>query len=710
MTDASRMRRAAGWLVLLVCTVTLIAWIGLWAGRREAANQADTIRRAIDIHMLGLRGEAVRYNYLPHAAAGHQDILGVLEAPDDVRKRQLANRYLEDLNRRAGSDTLYVMTLEGRTLAASNWNTPGSFVDHIYANRPYFIDARAGRAGMFYGIGTTTGVPGLFMATPVRRDGVVIGVVAVKVSLREIDTAWAGSRDPIVLADKRGILFIGSITPWMLHTRRTVSPDDLAEINAAQQYGPHTRFALVPWSIERNGDHDWYRVDTTLEGKHRAYIAIDEPWPEMGWTLTVMADHAPVVAAQFTAWALGSLGAGLLLLAGLNGRLHLRRLREQQQARQQLESRVRERTADLMDAHSHRKAMEDALLVGMRARDLDGRITYVNPALCEMTGYSADALIGSSPPYPYWHPDELEKHWQDLEVSLGGNAAVSGFESRIRHRDGHEVFTMIYTAPLIDGTGKHSGWMSSIVDITEKRRSEERQRVQDQQLQHAGRVANLGEMASTLAHELNQPLQAITTHAGNARDYARVIKSEQLDASIKSIEAQAKRCAEIVRRFRDFIKKRTMGVEACDIGEIATTVLALLRPQIKAQQARITTRLQTGLPLVQGDRLLLEQVLLNLILNAVQAMHDMPAQRRLVEIESKHAQGEVQVIISDHGPGIDPESAARLFEPYFTTKPDGLGLGLNICRSIIESHRGHLTFSNRPDGGAVFTIHIPCTP
>lgn len=710
MTDGSRVRLPVRWLLSLVCTAMLITWIGLWAGRREAANQADTIRRAIDIHMLGLRGEADRYNYLPHAAAGHQDILGVLGAPDDGTKRQQANHYLEGLNRRAGSDTLYVMALDGKTLAASNWNTKGSFVDRNYANRPYFIDASAGRAGMFYGIGTTTGVPGLFMATPVRRDGMVIGVVAVKVSLREIDTAWAGSRDPIVLADKRGILFIGSIAPWMFHTRRTVSSDDLAAINAAQQYGPHTSFPLVPWSIERNGDQAWYRIDTTLEGRNRSYIAMDEPWPEMGWTLTVMADHAPVAAAQLTAWTLGTLGAGLLLLGGMYGRLHLRRLAEQQQARQLLESRVRERTADLMEAHAHRKAMEDALLVGMRARDLEGRITYVNPALCEITGYSADELIGSLPPYAYWHPDELEKHWLDLETSLSGNAAVNGFESRVRHRDGHDVFTMIYTAPLIDGTGKHSGWMSSIVDITEQKRGEARQHALDQQLQHAGRVANLGEMASTLAHELNQPLMVITTVASSARDHARKSGDDLLSRDIVEIEAQALRCAAIVRRFRDFIKKHTASVETCDMNEVATAVLALLKSEVKAQHARIITRLQARLPGVQGDRLLLEQVLLNLILNGLQAMRDIPVQKRLIEIESKLVNDQVQIIVADHGLGVAPELVKQLFEPFFTTKPDGLGLGLNICRSIIESHRGSLTFEHRSNGGAVFIIHIPCKP
>ena len=150
--------------------------------------------------------------------------------------------------------------------------------------------------------------------------------------------------------------------------------------------------------------------------------------------------------------------------------------------------RVHERTRELQDARAFRQAMEDSLLVGMRARDLEGRIIYVNPALCEMLGYTAEELVGRMPPYPYWHPDDLEKHWRDNEAVLTGTAALNGFESRMRHRDGHDVHTMVYTAPLIDASGRHSGWMSSVVDISAQKHAEERQRSQQAQLQQ-GRPA-----------------------------------------------------------------------------------------------------------------------------------------------------------------------------------------------------------------------------
>lgn len=727
MTISKRWRQLALLLIVVVFAALLIAWVGQLAARREAAAQADAIKRSIEVYALALRGAAARYNYLPFAAAQHQDVMAALQAPTDKAQGQRANLYLEDVSRRAGSDALYVIGVDGTTLAASNWGTAQSFVGQDYANRPYFIDARAGRSGQFYGIGTTTGIPGLFIAAPVRRDAAVIGIVAVKVSLREIEAAWASARDPVMVADARGIFFIGSVAPWKFSTMRPVSAEDLREIARTAQYGPHTTFPLVPWAVDRTGDSSGYLVRTQRDGQSRTYLAVDEPLPEFGWNLTVMTDHAPVARVRYLTWTIGALGSGVLLLgalyAGLRHRrladqavvqrereqLQQQRLAEQSNARRELEVRVRERTAELQDAASFRKAMEDSLLVGMRARDLEGRIRYVNPALCDITGYGADELIGRLPPYPYWHPDDLDKHWEESNAALEGKAALTGFESRIRHRAGHDVHTMVYTAPLIDGDGKHTGWMSSVVDITEQKRAESRQHLQEQQLQHQQRRAVLGEMATTLAHELNQPLMAISTYASLAKDYVELGNLAMLKATLGDVQAQSQRAAEILRRIRMPLQPQTAGARECAVNDLVVNVMALLKPEIRAQQARIETRLQSQLPPVPGDPVLLEQVLLNLVLNSLQAMRETPAGQRVVEIETRFVDGVVQVQVADRGPGIAPDVAPKLFEPFFTTKADGFGLGLNICRTIIESLRGRLTFGNRPDGGAIFTLHLVCT-
>ena len=694
------------WAVAAVLGLALIAAAGQWAARREASFQLDSIHRAIEVHALGLRGAAAKYSYLPFTAAQHPDVLAALAQPHDPVAQQRANRYIEEVNLRAGSDALYLIDLQGMTLAASNWQTAQSFVGQSYANRPYFLDARAGRNGQFYGVGQTTGEPGLFISAPVQQGGAVRGVLTVKVSLRQIQDTWAYVRDPILLADARGIVFLGSVPSWIYQAKRALGEDDLAWVQRHQQYGARHSFAQLPWQRDATPDAEGYRVRTSLAGQPREFLAVDEALPDLGWTLTVMADYATVTRARERSWMLGLLCAGLLLLGGLYWRLRERRFAEQRDARRDLEVRVRERTLELDQAHAFRKAMEDSLLVGMRARDLEGHIIYVNPALCEMTGYRADELLGRLPPYPYWHPDDVEQHWQNNEATMTGQAAMSGFESRIRHRDGHEVFTMVYTARLINAHGQHSGWMSSVVDITAQKRAELRQRQNDEQLQHAQRLASLGEMASTLAHELNQPLAALSNFASAAKAFAEQGRSDLLVSSLDETMAQAQRTAEIVRRIRGFVRQRTAGAEDCGVATLVANVLALLQGEMRQQQARAALRIPATLPAVRGDRVLLEQVLLNLVLNSLQAMHATPVERRLVEIDAAVVASRMHIRVADRGPGIDAAIAEQVFAPFFTTKDGGLGLGLNICRTIVESHRGRLTFANRVDGGTVFTLEL----
>jgi len=700
-------RTLYAWAAAVLAALLLIGIAGQWAASREASFQADSIRRAMEVHVLGLRDAAGKYSYLPFTAGMHPDVLAALAHPQDPATRQRANRYIEEVNRLAGSDDLYLIDLQGLTLAASNWATSHSFVGQSYANRPYFIDARAGRSGLFYGVGQTTGEPGLFISAPVQPEGgPVLGVVTVKVSLRELQEAWGFAREPILLTDARGVVFLSSVPAWLYRANRALDETDLDWVQRHQQYGLRTSFPLLPWKVARDEGQPGYLVRTDIDGKPRRFLAVDEPLPDLGWTLTVMADHSEVTNARERTWMLGLLCAGVLLLGGLYWQLRERRFAEQRDARRDLELRVRERTHALDEAHAFRKAMEDSLLVGMRARDLEGRIIYVNPAFCEMTGYSADELLGKLPPYPYWRPEDTAQHWREYETMMSGQSALSGFESSVRHRGGHEVITMVYTARLIDVEGRHSGWMSSVVDITEQKRAELRQRQNDEQLQHAQRLASLGEMASTLAHELNQPLMALSNFASAAKAFAEQGNQSLLVSSLDETVAQAQRSAEIVRRIRGFVRQQTVGAEDCAVAALVTNALALLQGEMRLRQARAEVRIPPALPAVRGDRVLLEQVLLNLLSNSLQAMQATPPEQRVVEVEAEVLGGRMHIRVADHGPGIDAALAEQVFAPFFTTKAGGLGLGLNICRTIVEAHRGRLSFANRAEGGTVFTLEL----
>ena len=689
--------------------VLLVLGAGEWATRNELDTQWDNLRRTAEVQALALRGVATRYSYLPFTAAQQPLVAQLLRNPASAAVREAANAYLQAVNTHAGSDALYVIDAQGLTLASSNWNTASSFVDQNYGNRPYFRDGLHGLAGRFYGVGKTTGAPGLFASAPVRQaDGTVIGVVAVKVSMQPIVDTWSQLRDPVFVADERGIVFLGSVASWLYKTTRSLPGEAVRQLQHDEQYGAQWTPEPVPWKLQTPGDQPG--TELRVPGTGRQYLAFEEHLPDLGWTLTLTADSKVVAAARQQAWALASLASGLLVLGALYWQLRERRLAENRQARVELEQRVHERTYALQQAQAFRQSMEDSLLVGMRARDLQGRIVYVNAAMCEMVGYSADELIGCLPPYPYWHPDDLDRHWRDSDTALAGRATPQGHENRLRHRNGSDVYTMFYTARLIDGNGEHIGWMSSVVDITAQKRAEEQQQQREAQLQRVQRVITVGEMASTLAHELNQPLAALVNYAAAARSLAAQGKAGLLNDTLAALSAQALRASDIVGRIRRWVRQHPEAREPCDLNAAVDQSLALLL-RAEARRHGVAVRLElAGAPVpVSADRVLLEQVVLNLGLNALQAMQSNPAppagRELLLRTTAEAGQASLQVL--DRGPGLAPEIAARLFEPFFTTRLDGLGLGLNICRSIVESMGGVLRARNREGGGAVFEIQLP---
>lgn len=699
------------WRRLLVAAgaLAVIAASGNWAERHELQTKTEGLRQAAAAHVLGLRGLVEKHDFLPHAASRHPDVQALLRTPSDAALRARVNDYFADLQATTGAAALFLVDRAGLTLAASNWNLPSSFVGQSYRQRPYFQDAVQGRRGLFYGLGLTTGQSGLFIAEPVRADGAILGVVVVKISLEPLQAAWMRGADPVVLRDNHGIVFLSAVPDWLFHAIRPVSAADLRWIVAHRQYGDRDGFYVLPWETETRGTAPAFVLHTSVAGRRMDLLALDTPLPELGWTLTVTTDMKEVVQARQLALVLAALAVALLLLGVLYWRLREKRFIEQKTARIELERRVEERTRDLEEAHAFRKAMEDSLLVGMRARDPEGKIIYVNPALCAMVGYSAQELLGRRPPYPYWHPDDLEKQARESDEVLQGRAAPHGFESRIRHKDGHDVITMVYTAPLVDAQGVHRGWMSSVVDITAQKQAEARQRDQEVRLQRSARLASVGEMASTLAHELNQPLMALSNFAVAARALAvQSAPPDMLAGALDEIVEQSTRASEIVKRVRAFINPQRAQYEILDVDGVVKHAAALLTPELRRDGIALRLALDDGGARVRGDRVLLEQVLVNLIHNAMHAMQDRP--RGSIELASRRVDQGVRVTVADEGPGIPLEQREQIFAPFFTTRPDGLGLGLNICRTIVEAHGGCMTVDSADGGGAAFSFTLPTVP
>jgi two-component system sensor histidine kinase DctS len=255
--------------------------------------------------------------------------------------------------------------------------------------------------------------------------------------------------------------------------------------------------------------------------------------------------------------------------------------------------------------------------------------------------------------------------------------------------------------------------MSSILDITDRKRAEELNRQQEEKLQESSRLATMGEMSSMLAHELNQPLAAISSYTAGALNVleraaqdAAPVDPGLLRRALEQARAQAQRAGQIIRSVHEFVKKREPRRQLVAIDDVVDGVRALVELQARQAYVSLQVDVAPGLPPVLADRVLLEQVLLNLTRNAIEAMTGVGPEHRLLRIEASRADGQVSVSVIDRGHGIGPEVAERLFSPFFSTKAEGMGMGLSICRTAIEFHGGTLVHAPNPGGGTIFTFSL----
>ena len=380
--------------------------------------------------------------------------------------------------------------------------------------------------------------------------------------------------------------------------------------------------------------------------------------------------------------------------------------------------------AALAEALAFRKAMEDSLVTGLRARDLSGRITYVNPAFCEMVGFSAAELMGPGPPR-YWPPELADEYARRQSVRLGGppfgagrsaQESREGFETIFMRRSGERFPVLIFEAPLVDGNGQHTGWMSAALDVSAQRRVEELSRQQQERLQATARLATVGEMASLLSHELNQPLAAIASYAAGSLNLLGdgTVDAESagmLRQAAQRIAEQAERAGRVIKSVHDFVRRREQARETVGVDVLLEAVLPLVRLQARKSGTRIELDLPDPPPRVVCDRTMVEQVLLNLTRNGIQAMEsEVELAERVLTLRVRRTHERwVAFSVVDRGPGIAADVAQRLFTPFFTTRSEGMGLGLSLCRTVIEQHGGALDFQRpQPDGvGTEFRFTLP---
>jgi PAS domain S-box-containing protein len=507
----------------------------------------------------------------------------------------------------------------------------------------------------------------------------------------------------------------------------------------------------------------------------------------------------------------------------------------------------------LITETNFRRAMENSMLTGMRALDLQGRITYVNPAFCQMTGWDEDELVGRIAPFPYWPEQDREWLAARLDDELQGRSTPGGFEVRVKRKGGAIFDARMYVSPLIDSRGQQTGWMTSMTDITEQKRvreelsnsyerfttvlegldaavsvaplgseemlfanklyrawfgaevaghmnlivqagvppinpnddamdavdglaglptdtltaaqtenaeifvpelgkwlevrsryltwvdgrlaqmviatditprrhAETQSALQAERAQAASRLITMGEMASSVAHELNQPLTAINNYCNGmvSRIQRQSISTEELLGALEKTARQAHRAGQIIQRIRSFVKRSEPNRSQSDVATMVSNALELADIELRRHHVRLSHYSAARLPALLVDPILIEQVLINLMKNAAESIEQAkrPNSRRTVELRVVPKQIENQSVVEfsilDSGKGLSTEVSARLYEAFYSTKAEGMGIGLKLCRSIVESHQGRMHAENLYNAGEVvgcrFTFWLPVTP
>ncbi|WP_050044937.1 PAS domain S-box protein [Bradyrhizobium sp. LTSP849] len=365
----------------------------------------------------------------------------------------------------------------------------------------------------------------------------------------------------------------------------------------------------------------------------------------------------------------------------------------------------RKRAEDALRESEHKlRQIIDTIPAHVVRYQPDGAADFMNRTFSEFVGPG----VGFDNLGSVVHPEDYPERSRDWDMHVAA-AEPYDIEMRLRRADGVYRWHRSRRVPLRDANGAIVNWYGAGHDIDDQKRAEEAYREALLELAHANRVATMGQLTASITHEVNQPITAAVTYALAARRFlsAKPPNLREVDEALSLIVKEGNRAGEVVGRVRALIKKAPARKDAVEINDAILEVIALTRREAANNGISVRTQLAEGLPRVQGDRVQLQQVLLNLIINAIEAMREIDEEERELLIGTRNEPDGVSVEVRDSGPGFASAALERAFEAFYTTKSDGLGLGLSICRSIIEAHNGRLWASPNVPRGAIFRFTVP---
>jgi len=369
--------------------------------------------------------------------------------------------------------------------------------------------------------------------------------------------------------------------------------------------------------------------------------------------------------------------------------------------------------ADLKEREARIRRLVDANIMGVFIWNFEGVVLEANEAFLQMVGYRREDLRRSRVRWTDLTPPEWRERDEQALEALKTTGTVQPFEKEFFKKDGTRVPVLVGSA-IFDGSEDQG--VAFVLDLTDRKRAEESARESEKryrevqlELAHASRVAIMGQLTVSIAHEVNQPIAGVIINAATAQrrlahQPPNVAGARQ---AIDRLVKDGSRAADIIGRIRELVRKAPAQTEELDINEAILEVIGLTRNEILKNGIRLRTQLAEGLPAIPGDRVQLQQVMLNLIINAVEAMSQMKEGRRELLISTGIEADHVVVAVKDSGPGFSESAIEQVFDAFYTTKSSGLGMGLSICRSIIEAHGGRLWAAANMPSGAAFQFTLP---
>ena len=352
------------------------------------------------------------------------------------------------------------------------------------------------------------------------------------------------------------------------------------------------------------------------------------------------------------------------------------------------------------------RGLVDSNIIGIFIWNLDGRIIDGNEAFLRIIGYDRGDLIAGRLNWRELTPPEWQEAADRRVAQLEASGTTQPHEKEYFRKDGTRVPVLVGAAAFEGSSGEGVGF---VLDLTDRKRAERAYTEVQMELAHANRVAAMGQLSASIAHEISQPLGAVLSYANAASHWlaAQPPAVEEVRGALDFIVKSGVQASEVIDRIRALVKKAPPRTDKLEINEAVLEVIGLTRNEMAKNGISVRTQLAESLPAIQGDRVQLQQVILNLLINAMEAMSAMSEGPRDLLISTAKTDSEgVLVAVRDSGPGLAPESVERLFEPFYTTKPGGLGMGLSICRSIIEAHHGRLWATANTPHGAVFQFTL----